>query len=155
MDILTSLICKRCKEEKSPEDFRVYRIEKGLPRHFAQCTDCTKILQKIGAKSRAKRKSDRGASQYQTLSSYSRRKMVLRRYGLTVEQFDNMLKEQKGLCYMCHKPNITNRAFHVDHNHTTGKVRKLLCHRCNNGLRFIEDTKFMQRALTYLSEQEG
>src|SRR5579863_5460292 len=50
------------------------------------------------------------------------------KYGLTPEDYDNMLAAQNGLCAICTKKPKT---FHVDHDHDTGKVRGLLCQKCN------------------------
>lgn len=56
-------------------------------------------------------------------------------YGLTVEQWDTMLIAQSGLCNLCDEP-MKNP--HVDHSHITGKVRSLLCLRCNTTLGHVE-----------------
>ncbi|MFG2040243.1 endonuclease VII domain-containing protein [Dactylosporangium sp. NPDC048998] len=63
---------------------------------------------------------------------------VLReKYNLTPAEYDRMLTAQGDLCAICRKPETTRgrggapRRLAVDHNHRTGAVRKLLCHRCN------------------------
>lgn len=55
----------------------------------------------------------------------------LSRYGLTVEQYEQMYRDQNGTCAICHGVNTNGRRLHVDHDHATGKVRALLCHNCN------------------------
>lgn len=80
----------------------------------------------------------------------SSRKIRLAQYGLTEKQFQAMLKKQKGLCAICstemNPPNI-------DHDHTTGRVRKLLCKHCNWGLgQFKDDPRLLAYALVYLEE---
>ena len=57
------------------------------------------------------------------------------RYGVTVEQWDQMLISQSGLCALCDKA-MTNP--HVDHSHTSGEVRSLLCLKCNTMLGDVE-----------------
>jgi hypothetical protein len=57
------------------------------------------------------------------------------RYGLTVEQWDQMLIEQSGLCALCDEQ-MQNP--HIDHSHISGKVRGLLCLRCNTMLGHVE-----------------
>ena len=54
------------------------------------------------------------------------------KYGITLEDYNNKLKEQGDVCAICKsdKPG-GNGDFYVDHNHTTGQVRGLLCHWCN------------------------
>lgn len=64
------------------------------------------------------------------------------RYGITLEEYDNMLKEQGGGCKICGSPDPKRKGSKhlvVDHCHATGKVRGLLCYRCNVGLGNFED----------------
>lgn len=65
----------------------------------------------------------------QRISDNNRRRVGLR-YGLTPNEYDGMFIEQDGLCFICKDPNKLKLV--VDHNHTTGMPRKLLCHLCNN-----------------------
>lgn len=70
-----------------------------------------------------------------------------RNYGITPEQFKAMLKEQDFRCAICR----TEAPLCVDHNHETGKVRQLLCGRCNMGLgAFGDDPDFLEIAALYL-----
>lgn len=76
----------------------------------------------------------------------------LKAYGLTPEQFDAMVIAQDGLCLICrHKDR--NRRLSVDHDHATGRVRGLLCRRCNTALGGFSDRRdLMLRAIQYLEE---
>ena len=59
-------------------------------------------------------------------------------YGITLADYGRMLKAQKGGCAICgNKPK--KRSLDVDHSHKTGRVRGLLCHRCNRGLGYYYD----------------
>lgn len=62
----------------------------------------------------------------------ARAKRLMDNYKLTVEQYDAILKEQNGVCYMCGcaEP-VKGRRLSVDHDHDTGQIRGLLCSRCN------------------------
>ena len=73
-----------------------------------------------------------------------------RNYGLTQEDYKKLLEQQKGVCAICGcKPN--GKALAVDHNHTTGKIRGLLCHDCNVGIGFLkEDISILQKSIEYL-----
>lgn len=64
-----------------------------------------------------------------------------RRYGITVEDYDRMFKDQDGKCSICSKPHLIKQRMHVDHDHKTQKVRGLLCYYCNAGLGFYEKHK--------------
>lgn len=73
----------------------------------------------------------------------------LKRYGLTPESVQELLKLQQGLCKICSK-NISKK-FHIDHSHQTGKVRGLLCNNCNMGLGLFKDNEqFLLKAIEYL-----
>lgn len=62
----------------------------------------------------------------------ARAKRLLDNYKLTVEQYDAILAYQGGVCYVCHQAEpVKGRRLSVDHCHTTGLVRGLLCSRCN------------------------
>ena len=69
-------------------------------------------------------------------------------YGITLKQFNQLKREQGGRCKICkNKP----KKFVVDHNHKTGKVRGLLCPRCNNLLGMSQDDpRLLQVAIQYL-----
>lgn len=57
--------------------------------------------------------------------------MIKRKYGITLNQYELMLEEQKGLCKICSLPPNKDKKLHIDHCHTTGRVRGLLCAQCN------------------------
>lgn len=61
-------------------------------------------------------------------------------FGISLEEFNLMLKEQNGKCLICGKQQ-GDKYFAVDHNHTTGKIRGLLCSRCNRSLGWYEKCK--------------
>lgn len=84
------------------------------------------------------------------------RKSKLRKFGLTIEDYERMLLEQDGVCAICRRPE-TARNQHgpirlsVDHCHKTNRVRGLLCGNCNNGIgRFKDDPLILQSATDYL-----
>lgn len=66
---------------------------------------------------------------------------LLKSFGITVEQKKDMVIAQQGLCLICSEPFASSRSTHVDHCHATGKVRGILCHRCNTKLGWFERYK--------------
>ncbi len=77
-----------------------------------------------------------------------------RKYGITREEYVRALTLQRGRCYICGE--FFGEALRVDHDHKTGKVRKLLCNNCNTGLgSFKEDPIRLNRAIEYLNEHHG
>ncbi len=80
-------------------------------------------------------------------------------YGLSDEEYTSMLDTQHGKCAICKKEPIgridKTRKLHVDHCHTTGKVRGLLCLHCNRGLGgFLDSVPSLQTAIKYLERHE-
>ena len=72
------------------------------------------------------------------------------KYGLTVQEWQDMLSEQGGVCAICGEVQ-ENRSLCVDHNHETGDVRGLLCVRCNAGIgNFREKPDLFLNAIAYL-----
>ena len=67
----------------------------------------------------------------------SYRKAVLMRHGITLEEYDLLLALQGGVCAICKKK--PKRYLCVDHCHRTGRIRGLLCNKCNSGLGFYDD----------------
>ena len=87
----------------------------------------------------------------------SRRAHLKRMYGISLEDYDKMSEEQNHKCQICGKTemNYRNKVLCVDHNHSTGKVRGLLCGLCNSGLgKFLENKQYMLNAIKYLEKYE-
>ena len=81
---------------------------------------------------------------------------LLRNYNITKKEFDILFKKQKGLCAICFTEGFKmspkqKLKLVVDHCHTTGKVRGLLCHNCNRALGLLKDNKnYFNNCLLYL-----
>lgn len=109
----------------------------------------------------AKSKSQKAADmrEYRKRSPDTFRNIELKKnFGITLDQYNEMLASQNGVCAICKNPETTinhqskkvqNLA--VDHCHTTGKVRGLLCNLCNTGLgKFRENPDFLAQAISYV-----
>lgn len=84
-----------------------------------------------------------------------------RNYGIDDATLDQMKKDQDYKCYLCHSEgfligkNNHNEKLAVDHDHETGKVRKLLCHNCNRALGLFKDNpEIMRKAASYVEEHK-
>ena len=113
----------------------------------SQCTPCRVAYNKAY---RAKNK--------ERVLDIERKSKLKMAYGITVEQYNDMLDKQKGKCAICtvKKPGGRTKMFFIDHCHNTGKVRGLLCMRCNTGLGlFLDNPKFLLNAISYLKENSS
>jgi len=80
-----------------------------------------------------------------------RKSMLIYRYGITEEDYNQMLKSQSGRCGICGDLPKTNRKLDVDHCHKENKVRGLLCNSCNQGIGYLKDSiDILKRAIKYL-----
>ena len=75
------------------------------------------------------------------------RKEALAKYGLTIEQYEEMLKRQGGGCFICGE--VSEKNLCVDHSHATRMVRGLLCLTCNLGLGHFRDDRRLTHAATH------
>ena len=136
--------CTKCGEVKPLDSFSTEKRAKDGRR--SACKTCLNI-------SASKYYKDKD---YVYSAEYRRRK-TLACYGITPEDFNDMLEEQDNRCKIC---NIEERhaakgRFHVDHCHDTGKVRGLLCSKCNQGLgMFNDNSQFLREAATYLEDAQ-
>lgn len=158
-----SKICSKCGEEKTYSEFY-----KGSGNRCKIChnTDCVNRNKLVPEKNRERakrwyhkqpengRKSIVKALEWQRKNkerdSLNKFKYNLKRnYGLSYEDYCKKAEEQKGLCAICFKPPYRN--LDVDHNHSTGKNRGLLCGNCNTAIGLLkEDPQLFTQALAYL-----
>lgn len=75
----------------------------------------------------------------------------VRRFGITRADYEAMLEAQGGVCWICKREQSSGRLLAIDHDHSTGDVRGLLCTRCNQGLGFFQDNiDYLAKAIEYL-----
>jgi hypothetical protein len=90
-----------------------------------------------------------------TRKEWTRNYDLKRFYNITIEQFEEMKSSQNGKCAICKttEPKGRHNVFAVDHCHKTGKVRGLLCNKCNVGLgSFRDDIESLNCAVEYLNK---
>lgn len=135
-ETLPAKACKRCLEVKPLTEF--HRQKSGPMGRHSWCSQCANAYYKERRPPATPEKRHRWN--------------LSRRYGLTLAQFNAMRKAQSNLCAICETPMSKPK---VDHDHITGKVRGLLCHRCNLLLSGLEDETFRQRAMAYLTSSSA
>lgn len=74
---------------------------------------------------------------------------LARKFGLTADDYTQKLREQSHVCAICRQPD--QRRLSVDHCHRTGKIRGLLCKKCNQFLWALEEPGWLERAQEYLA----
>lgn len=120
--------CSKCGQGKPCTEF--YRATKRKDGLQDRCKDCTRIGMKEwrGA-------SPENAQRAVDASRWSNRKRL---YGVDEKRFNEMIKEQNHKCAIC--SSAIGISAHVDHCHTSGKVRGLLCSPCNRALGLFRDS---------------
>ncbi len=91
-------------------------------------------------------------------TSKIRRSTLIKAYGISPEAYDGMAKEQNDVCKICGNPETRKgcytkrpRKLAVDHDHSTGRIRGLLCSNCNSALGFAGDnTWILGRMISYI-----
>ncbi len=95
------------------------------------------------------------------ISKRKRNSNLIKNYGITTEKYNEMFKNQDGLCAICYKAETltykgTLKHLCVDHDHNTGKVRALLCNCCNIGIENLkENEELLLNAINYLKKHKG
>ena len=98
------------------------------------------------------RKQYQHKPQYQTLRTQHTLHYRLRKLGITIDVYQLLLKYQNNQCSICTK-RLIGKDRHLDHCHTTNKVRGLLCHTCNLALGLMKDNQqWLQNAIQYLQK---
>ena len=133
-------VCSYCKVEKKYSEFGTQKTFKhGIG---YSCKECS-----------AKRQ--RELYVYDPVRERNRLYRYL--YGITLDDYDRMLTSQNNRCAICNNTSTGRKGtkyFAVDHCHTTGKVRGLLCHGCNAGIGYMkDDIELLEKAIAYLREE--
>jgi len=106
--------------------------------------------------------SEQSKEFYKNHPEITKNQKLMRDFGITLEQYNTLAKEQNNVCRLCGKTESqidsrknTQRSLSVDHNHVTGKIRGLLCSTCNVGLgMFKDDTNLLHSAINYLNRNK-
>jgi hypothetical protein len=141
--------CARCRAVKPVSCFHFHRRAKDL-RH-CYCKICNCQLMRLY-----------NATHKSQLSAYNKLRLVrdplvhrriqLRlKYGLSISQFEELVKQQRGRCAICLRPERRNRPLSVDHCHKSKRIRGLLCSNCNTAIGLFHDSvKLITLARDYL-----
>ena len=127
-------ICRNCKSQYNKQYRKGHReeIKQYLGQYYKEHKE--KIMQHHKERKKEIRQYD-----------------IKHKYGLFPEEYNDMLEAQHNRCAICRKPFIDAQHAYIDHNHSTGVVRGILCHNCNTILGHAhDDPKVLRRAADYL-----
>ncbi|QPZ53604.1 endonuclease VII [Pelagibacter phage HTVC100P] len=131
---MQTIECKKCSDNLPLDNF--YFNKNGKYKKQNVCKKCMNIYDY---------KTDKNSK-------------LKRAYGITFDEYEELLSKQNKKCAICGIDNNGKyrnkpRAFAVDHCHTKGKIRGLLCSDCNTGIGLLKDNiNFLQSAINYLNK---
>lgn len=147
-------ICRKCQSEYMAglyADPEKREHKKAIGREYSRCPKVKAARKEYNQRSDVKERRRAGRKP----DKVKNRVYLLRgKFGMTMQQYDEMLAAQGGCCAICKDsqpggPHKTH--FMIDHDHGTGEVRGLLCSRCNTGLgQFRDNPKLLKAAIHYL-----
>jgi len=150
--------CCVCKLDKDESEFGK---DRNAPTGLAyKCKRCAVIVCKKWQKENEEHCRQYRKRRYEThgdvlrkRSRESTRRINLRDlYGITEEEYRQLYSSRDGGCWAC---GVKLPTLCVDHNHSTGEVRGLLCSRCNSGIGFLGDSiDGLEKAIAYLKKAE-
>jgi len=178
---LAQKVCSKCKIEKPLEEFTKNKhLKNGV---ISRCKECSnKYLRELNAKNpeRARNAVKKWQADNkdwvknnhkkwrdnnkEKLKGYFKKGLardpdsfentrLKYEYGITLEQRNQMLIDQRGFCAICGEKPDKGKKLCVDHNHETGKTRGLLCRTCNAAIGFFNESKeVVIKAVKYLEK---
>ena len=136
-------VCTKCGLSKDETEFYLEKAKRkdGSIREFrrSHCRAC-----ETSRKRKADKRTKRERAEYHQL----------KKYGITLDIKEELLKSQGGHCALCptKKPGGRNNKWHTDHCHETGAIRGILCDKCNRGIGMLgESSERLLRASQYVA----
>jgi hypothetical protein len=157
--------CKKCGATKPLELFyKAAGTRDGLRGECKECNAAAKaawyqqnrdaVIRKVQAWQAANPERVRAVRKKRNVARRAehREAHLARTFGITQAEYDAMLTAQGGGCAICGRSPRIGSSLHVDHDHATGRIRGLLCFRCNGGLgQFAEDIDRLVAATRYIA----
>lgn len=156
-------VCSQCKVEKDSVEF--HKNSRSKDALHCWCKECMRLYGKTTKRKEYETNRAQSPKRKEFLAKYAqtpickeyrtkyfnkpevnrryRNSRYVTKYGITIEDYERMFSSQKGVCAVCGNPETAKNKTHlaVDHNHTTGAVRMLLCWKCNRDLGTYENRK--------------
>lgn len=152
--------CRKCNEEKPLEDFvKNKTVKTGYTNECKECHNHYLRERRENNPDVVLRNRESGAKWRAANPEADRRKYLFRKFNITIEEYNELLQAQGGVCAICgREESVVRRSksgkemLAVDHCHDTGKIRGLLCFKCNTAIGALGDTlEDLQRVIDYLN----
>lgn len=153
---ITHKVCTNCNHEKPIEEFNV--LKRAQDGRQSCCRDCQREQNRLRRLNKREELVQYSRQYYAADPTKHRAYRLKSRFGLTLGDYKALLKAQDSRCAICgsRDPKMsTTKNLHVDHCHTTGRVRGLLCNNCNRGLGYFGDNfASLEAAAAYLRSHQ-
>lgn len=144
---MSYLTCSTCKKHKDTSSFGINLAKRNGFR--SQCNECISAQHKQYYSLNKKKCYDRTNAWRKKNPSRIKASKIKSKYGLSADAYASMCLSQDNKCLLC----LRDVKLVVDHDHVTGRVRGLLCRKCNSGLGlFLDNSDALLRASTYVGE---
>lgn len=155
-DISGGKVCPGCQEHKELTQF--YKSKSFANGYESYCKKCRNAKYEK-YRVRSKEEMARRSREWRAKNPERTRDYFLKmNYGAEPGTYDSLLAAQNGGCAICKKGETGGRGkhFRLDHCHTTGIIRGLLCNNCNFGLgHFFDSPELLSAAISYLAERRA
>lgn len=144
--MIEAKVCTSCGEKKPISSF----YKRSETSYRSQCKDCMIKIRTAWQKDNKDKVNAYHKEQRKLKPHLEKNRRLKYRFGITLEDFNAMLEEQNNKCLIC-DTSFDNQSACVDHCHTTGGVRGLLCTACNQGLgQFKDNVDNLTKAIDYI-----
>ncbi len=149
------MICKVCGEDLPESEY--HNSIGWASGKVSACKSCEKKRKQASYQRRKEKVLAKAKEYYWANRENTRANSLKRTYGLLWEDYLELYNSQKGLCVICDQPlelfgSDRHATAQVDHCHSTGKIRGLLCTKCNTGLgNFRDSPELLQKAIEYIN----
>jgi len=157
--------CPKCKTVKKVDKFS--RDNKTKDKLDVWCLECKRVYSRSDAAKLAAKKwyysgggklkkyeyQRDGTKKDRPKAEPYRAQVLKRKYGISQDTYSKLLRSQNGCCAICRttNPGRNRKEWPIDHDHTTGKIRGLLCWKCNSALGLLKDSPDLcAKAAAYL-----
>lgn len=147
-------ICRKCLVKKPINEFNIhYGKTRTKDKLRNECKECQRKHSKEHWVKIADREKEKKKLYHINNRKIAHGWHLRNKYNITLVEYQEMLNKQNGKCAICgsDKPRGRYKHFAVDHNHTTGELRGLLCSPCNIGIGHLQDSpELLHKAANYL-----